>query len=460
MGRARDARQRPGGRVVGPDGRRLRLVHALHRGVPDRRARRARHARLDPLPVLLDAGAGVRAGAVPRRARRARLRLRHLPGRLPLEPRRREAPRRRAAAPRRPSPRSRSWTGSRRTGTTWSNGTTVSTSPGTIRAGSAGTRSSRPATSAAPPSARRWSGMRTATTRCSASTPRGRSRGSTSGARWQPNRREPSVKLIRTLSVVRVAFVPLTLVMLLLDRGDFPPGYEAAAWSLLAVQALVALALLVLAWTLAGPPSAARGAERRRRLRPRRRAAARLRVGSWSAASHPALPRRARGGALLPPGRRHGRRGADVAAHRHGRAVPRVRVRHTGRGRLDRAPMADRARARRHRRTSRRDGTRPGSRRPRACHRSGAATRRARAADRHAGSDEPGGPRARLLARPGRGLRGLRPGAARAAAVRPRRHPPRRGKPRRRDGDGRNRRGGVSRPRHVRSRRRRRSSSW
>ena len=44
-----------------------------------------------------------RAGAVPRRARRARLRLRHLPGRLPLEPRRREAPRRRGAEPRRAS---------------------------------------------------------------------------------------------------------------------------------------------------------------------------------------------------------------------------------------------------------------------------------------------------------------------------------------------------------------------
>ena len=51
--------------------------------------------------------------------------------------------------------------------------------------------------------------------------------------------------------------MPLALAKLLLDRGDFPPGYEAAAWWLLAVQALVALALLALAWRWQG---------RRRRL--------------------------------------------------------------------------------------------------------------------------------------------------------------------------------------------------
>ena len=65
------------------------------------------------------------------------------------------------------------------------------------------------------------------------------------------------MKLIRTLSVVRIAIVPLTFALLLLDRGDFPPGYETAAWWLLAVQALVALALLALAWSWQG---------RRRRL--------------------------------------------------------------------------------------------------------------------------------------------------------------------------------------------------
>ena len=65
------------------------------------------------------------------------------------------------------------------------------------------------------------------------------------------------MKLIRTLSVVRAAIVPLTFALLLLDRGDFPPGYETAAWWLLVVQALVALALLALAWSWQG---------RRRRL--------------------------------------------------------------------------------------------------------------------------------------------------------------------------------------------------
>ena len=77
---------------------RLRLVHALHRRVPDRRARRARRR-----------STRRRASRTGRRRRRRspseyrtelgrpRLRLRHLPGRLPLEPRRREAARRGAA---------------------------------------------------------------------------------------------------------------------------------------------------------------------------------------------------------------------------------------------------------------------------------------------------------------------------------------------------------------------------
>ncbi len=68
---------------------------------PTGRARRAGHARRHALPLLLDAGAGARPGGVPRGARRLRLRLRHLPGRVPLEPRRREASRRPAAARRR-----------------------------------------------------------------------------------------------------------------------------------------------------------------------------------------------------------------------------------------------------------------------------------------------------------------------------------------------------------------------
>ena len=55
------------------------------------------------------------------------------------------------------------------------------------------------------------------------------------------------MKLIRILSVVRVALVPLALAKLLMDRGSFPPDYEPATWWLLAAQGLVAGALLALA---------------------------------------------------------------------------------------------------------------------------------------------------------------------------------------------------------------------
>ena len=55
------------------------------------------------------------------------------------------------------------------------------------------------------------------------------------------------MKLIRTLSVVRLAIVPLALTKFLIDRSSFPSGYEVAAWWLLALQTLVAASLLVLA---------------------------------------------------------------------------------------------------------------------------------------------------------------------------------------------------------------------
>jgi len=55
------------------------------------------------------------------------------------------------------------------------------------------------------------------------------------------------VKLIRILSVVRVAVVPLALAKLLMDRGSFPLDYEPAAWGLLTAQVLIAAALLLLA---------------------------------------------------------------------------------------------------------------------------------------------------------------------------------------------------------------------
>ena len=98
VGRPRDARDRRRDRAVVAARRRLRLVPTLHRRLPDGRARRAGDARLDALPLLLDAVAGRDPGGVPRAARGPRLRLRHLPGRLSVEPRRREAPCRRARA--------------------------------------------------------------------------------------------------------------------------------------------------------------------------------------------------------------------------------------------------------------------------------------------------------------------------------------------------------------------------
>jgi signal transduction histidine kinase len=62
------------------------------------------------------------------------------------------------------------------------------------------------------------------------------------------------MKLIRILSVVRLAIVPLALTKILIDRSSFPPGYEVAAWWLLGVQTLVAVALLVLALRWRGRP--------------------------------------------------------------------------------------------------------------------------------------------------------------------------------------------------------------
>ena len=97
VGRARHARHRRRARADAAARRRLRRVPPLHRRLPDGRARRARDARRDEVPLLLDAGARGDPGGLPRASRRAGLRLRHLPGRLPVEPRHREAPRRRAA---------------------------------------------------------------------------------------------------------------------------------------------------------------------------------------------------------------------------------------------------------------------------------------------------------------------------------------------------------------------------
>ena len=54
------------------------------------------------------------------------------------------------------------------------------------------------------------------------------------------------MKLIRILAVVRLALVPFSLALLLLERDRFPDGYETAVWSLLGAQALSAIVLLLL----------------------------------------------------------------------------------------------------------------------------------------------------------------------------------------------------------------------
>ena len=35
---------------------------------------------------------------------------------------------------------------------------------------------------------------------------------------------------MRAIALVRIALVPLALLQLLLNSGDFPPGYRAFAW--------------------------------------------------------------------------------------------------------------------------------------------------------------------------------------------------------------------------------------
>ena len=125
----------------------LRLVHALHRRLPDRRARRAGRARRDAVPLLLDAGARADPGALPGRrsaprstaATSARTSARGTAassGGAPAA----EPDRGRARRPARLARRRR-----RGSTTTCSRG---STSPATTRAGCGGTRSSRSATPA------------------------------------------------------------------------------------------------------------------------------------------------------------------------------------------------------------------------------------------------------------------------------------------------------------------------
>jgi signal transduction histidine kinase len=54
------------------------------------------------------------------------------------------------------------------------------------------------------------------------------------------------VTLARIIAIVRLAIVPLALAKILVDRDGFPAGYEAAAWTVLAAHAVVAVALFFL----------------------------------------------------------------------------------------------------------------------------------------------------------------------------------------------------------------------
>ena len=62
------------------------------------------------------------------------------------------------------------------------------------------------------------------------------------------------MSLLRTLSWVRLGLVPLALLQLLTERGNFPAGYETAAWAVLAAHAVGAVALILLTLRWRGRP--------------------------------------------------------------------------------------------------------------------------------------------------------------------------------------------------------------
>ena len=260
---------------------RLRPLPPLHRRLPDRRARRARRARREPLPLVLDAGPGSRAGALPGGAGRVGLRLRHLPGRLPLEPRHREAARRPAApgrcdperlAPRLAHARRRGADRRGRPPLRSAQRPALAAPERAHRARQRGRRG-RPARSP-----RHGSG---ATTRCSPRPRPGRSSGSRSGP---DERRRPS-----GLAVV-VHEIRSPVAALVAIAAAYPDADEATA---------------------AATPRACRGSARRASSgsSSRRRRAPSAPSGSMPAASR-----------AMPPRRRRSRSGSGVVARDGGRS--------------------------------------------------------------------------------------------------------------------------------------------
>ena len=118
---------------------RLRPLPGLHRRLSDRCHRRRRRARRAPLSVVPVPVPAARASAR-RGVRGPGLRLRHLPGRLPVEPRRRAASRRSRAPTRSTTPSRCYRTGWRPSRTIWPPATGVSTSPTTTAATCSATR--------------------------------------------------------------------------------------------------------------------------------------------------------------------------------------------------------------------------------------------------------------------------------------------------------------------------------
>ena len=82
---------------------------------------------------------------------------------------------------------------------------------------------------------------------------------STRSGPWPGSTRGAADEADPDLSWVRAGLIPLLLLKIVLDRSEFPPGYEAAAWATLGAETIVAGGLVVLAytwkWRLRGSPS-------------------------------------------------------------------------------------------------------------------------------------------------------------------------------------------------------------